>query len=250
MMMITRSVVSVLLVAPLIGSFLSVLIVRLPHGRPLALDRSRCPACDHRLGALDLVPLASWLVSAGRCRYCGGTVSAFYPTIELAALGAAAWALAVADGPLALWASCGLAWCLIALAVIDARHGLLPDLLTLPLIPAGLALTYGLAPAELPDHLAGCVGGYLSFVGISWLYRILRGRDGLGRGDAKLLAAAGAWVSWQGLPSVVLEAALLSLLAALLLRGAGRPLSLSSRLAFGPGLCAGLWLVWLYGPLA
>jgi leader peptidase (prepilin peptidase)/N-methyltransferase len=248
-MAIPASAAFVLLLAPLIGSFLGVVIVRLPQGRAIAWDRSRCPACNHRLGPLDLAPIASWLFSAARCRYCAAAISPFYPAIELAALGGAAWAVAVADGPLALWASCGLAWWLIALAVIDARDGLLPDALTLPLIPAGLALTWVLSPADLPAHLAGCAAGYLSFACLVFLYRTLRGREGLGLGDAKLLAGAGAWLSWQGLPSLVFLAALFSLMSALLLRGTGRPVTFASRLAFGPGLCAGFWLVWLYGPL-
>jgi leader peptidase (prepilin peptidase)/N-methyltransferase len=237
------------LAAPFIGSFLGVLITRLPAQQPVVLGRSACPACNHSLGWGDLVPLASWLVLRGHCRYCGGSISPFYPAIELAALSIAVWGAELADGPLLLWATCGLGWCLLALAVIDAQHEILPDGLTLPLIPGGLVATGLVDDSALPAHVIGCIAGYAGFAVIALLYRRIRHRDGLGRGDAKLLAAAGAWVSWEGLPSVVLIAAIVGLAAAPAMRWRGRRMALDTRIPLGPGLCIGLWLVWLYGPI-
>lgn len=132
---------------------------------------------------------------------------------------------------------------------MDTRDGVLPDILTLPLIPLGLAIAYFEDPSSVLARVIGAVAGFASFALIAWFYRHLRGRDGLGFGDVKLLAAAGAWVSWNGLPSVVLVGAVFGLAAALVGALLGRRIALDQRLAFGPGLCLGIWVVWLYGPL-
>lgn len=234
--------------APFVGSFLGVLILRLPTGAPVLLGRSRCPACAHTLGPFDLVPLVSWLALRGRCRYCAAPLARFYPVIELAALAVALSAWSATTGWL-LWASCGLGWTLLALAATDQREQLLPDALTLPLIPAGFVVAYVDDPASLLDHAIGAVAGYAVFVLVEFVYARLRGRAGLGRGDAKLLAAAGAWVAWTGLPHVVLLAALAALAAAAVARLTGHAIHATTRIAFGPWLALGTWLVWLYGPL-
>lgn len=236
------------LASPFIGSFLGVLVTRLPEGRPVAGGRSVCDHCGHRLGPLDLVPIASWLALRGRCRYCGAGITALPLAIELGALLIALWAASVSDG-VALWAGCVLGWTLLTLAAIDFRDGILPDLLTLPLIAAGLVATYFLAPWQMLDAAIGAVAGFAVFALTRWLYRRLRGREGLGLGDAKLLAASGAWVSWSGLPSVVLIGAAVGLVLALVLYQRGEQLTLQQRIAFGPALCLGTWLVWLYGPI-
>ena len=144
-----------------------------------------------------------------------------------------------ADGFIAV----GLAAPLLTAAAIDARRLILPDFLTLPLIPLGLAMAW-LEPPDLATRAIGALSGFLTFAGIGWLYRRWRGRDGLGLGDAKLLAAAGAWVGWQGLPSVVLIAAIGGLAWALLTRQRA-----DQKMPFGPFLAAGFWLVWWLGPL-
>ena len=189
-----------------------------------------------------------WLVSRGRCRTCGETLGLFYPAIELLALLVALWSLAVLPGWLA-WVTSVLGWMLLVLAAIDWRHLILPDSLTLPLVPAGLAVTWWLRPERLMDHVAGAVAGFLLLILADVAYRRLRGRHGMGQGDAKLLAAAGAWVSWQGLPSVVLWSAAAGLLGARIQARLGGGLNPHRDLAFGPYLAAGFWLVWLYGPL-
>lgn len=254
----TTGAVLLLLAAPAIGSFLGVLVLRLPEGRPVLLGRSACPDCGTVLGARDLVPVLSWLWRRGRCRHCGAAIPAFYPAMELAALGVALWAAAVVGtGPEALAAlvlTCLLGWGLLALAVTDWRVLLLPDALTLPLIALGLGATFRLDAGALADHAIGAVAGWGAFAGLAWLYRILRGREGLGGGDATLLAAGGAWLGWAALPGVVLLASLLGLAEALLRRvrpgeeGGAGPAG-PGRIAFGPWLAAAIWLSWLYGPL-
>jgi leader peptidase (prepilin peptidase)/N-methyltransferase len=234
-------------VAPVIGSFVGVVIDRVPEGEPVAAARSRCPYCRTVLAARDLVPLASWLAARGRCRYCGKWLGWFYPGVELAALAVAVLAVAV-DRGVDAWIDATLGWWLLALGWIDWRRLVLPDLLTLPLIPLGLA-AIGLAPNELWDRVAGAACGYLALWAVAWLYRRARGREGLGMGDAKLLAASGAWVGASGLPSVLAGAAIAALLAAggMMLRG--KRLDRYSALPFGPFLAGATWLVWLFGPM-
>jgi leader peptidase (prepilin peptidase)/N-methyltransferase len=227
---------------------LGVVIERLPAGRPVVLGRSCCDACGATLGVRDLVPLASWLARRGRCGHCGARLSAFYPAIELAALAVALSAALVLSGWLLL-VSCALGWLLLTLAVIDLRHFLLPDVLTLPLIPVGLALAWLLDPGLVPGHMIGAAVGFASFALVGLAYRHLRGREGLGLGDAKLLAGAGAWLGWQALPGLVLIAAVSALALALAGALAGGRLSATTRVAFGSHLALAFWLVWLLGPL-
>ncbi len=237
-----------LLVSPLVGSFLGVAILRMPAGRPILLARSACDQCGRRLGGKDLIPLLSWAWRRGRCACGAARLSPFYPAIELAALAVAASAAAVLSGWL-LWASLALGWTLLALAAIDLRHYWLPDRLSLPLIPAGLGVAWLIDPAKLPDQAIGALAGFLAFAGIAWVYRRLRRRAGLGLGDAKLLAAAGAWLGWQALPGLVVVAAGLALAVALARAAFGARLAAATRIAFGPYLALGFWLFWLYGPL-
>lgn len=238
-----------LIAAPFVGSFIGTLALRLPEGRSVVTGRSACPTCGATLGPLSLIPVLSWVAQRGRCTACGGRIGAFYPAVELAALGVAAWAASVFSGWLLL-ASCGLGWVLLTLAAIDARRLLLPDILTLPLIPAGLAVIYALQPNIVGAYALAAAAGWAVFAAIGWLYRRLRGRSGLGAGDAKLLGAAGAWVGFVGLPSVVLlgsAAALAWAVAAGLRRGRLRA---GKVVPFGPFLALGFWITWLYGPLS
>jgi len=237
-----------LLAAPFIGSFLGLLVMRLPAGEPLVMGRSRCDHCGHALAAIDLLPLVSWLASGARCRFCGARLSCFYPGIELASLLVALWAGSLLSGWL-LWAGCGLGWSLLALAAIDQRTMTLPDALTLPLLPAGLIVAWVIEAASLLDHAIGAAAGYGLFTLSRALHGKLRGREGLGLGDAKLMAAAGAWLGWQPLPSAVLLAALggLSMIACrVAFTGAA---SAGERIAFGPCISLATWLVWLHGPI-
>jgi len=170
--------------------------------------------------------------------------------VELTAAAIPLWASTELSGAV-LWIGCGLGWTLLVLALIDLRCFRLPDALTLPLLVAGLIVTALVWPADLPDHLLGSVLGYTALAAIGWIYRSMRGRDGLGLGDAKLLAAGGAWVSWKALSSIVTIAAALALTVVLVtwtLRGL--PPSATTRMPFGAFLAGAIWLIWLYGPLA
>lgn len=235
-----------LLCAPFVGSLLGVLARRLPEGRPVALDRSRCESCGHTLGIAELVPVLSYLRQRGRCRHCGARIAPAHLWIELAATAVAASALPFADGP-ALWADCVLGWGLLALAWIDWTHLRLPDALTLPLLLAGLAATAWLDPADTTDHATAALAGYAALRLLAIGYRRLRGREGLGGGDAKLLAAAGAWVGLAGLGPVLLVAAVTGVGAALV-RGGG--LRAATVVPLGSCLAVGTWAVRLAGEWA
>ena len=238
---------SALAAAPFIGSFLGVLVRRLPEGRPMAWGRSHCEHCGAALAVRDLVPFVSWLLARGRCRFCGRPLGWFYPAIELAALAVALVAVA-ADGGEGTWLDCLLGWWLLALGWIDLRQWLLPDALTLPLVLAGLGAAAVLDPEQLTNRALGAALGYLGFRLIASVYRALRGREGLGQGDAKLLAASGAWVGASALPQVILGAAASALLAAVCLRLACVRLAAHSALPFGPFLALATWVIWLFGP--
>jgi len=238
-----------LIAAPAIGSFLGVLIRRLPDGQPIVWSRSRCEGCGAVLTARDLVPLISWVLARGKCRRCGHVLGWFYPCVEIAAVIVALIALAVDGMPLAALDSL-FGWWLLTLAWIDLRRWLLPDLLTLPLIVAGLAASAVFDPDTMLDRALGAALGYVALRAVALVYRALRQREGLGRGDAKLLGAAGAWVGATALPQVILLAALTGLLAAAVLRLGGVPLRAHSALPFGPFLALATWTIWLGGPIS
>jgi leader peptidase (prepilin peptidase) / N-methyltransferase len=238
----------VMMVSLAFGSFVGAVVLRLPAGVTM-WGRSHCPKCRTILAPRDMVLLASYLWLGGRCRQCGVPQGRFYPAVELAALALGVWAWTAATGWL-LWASCAFAWTLLALALIDFKHYILPDLLTLPLVVAGLAVAAVAAQsAAILDNVAGAATGYALFALVAWAYRKGRGREGLGGGDAKLLAAIGAWVGASGLASVVLIASVMALAVALAARSFRLKGALQDRVPFGPALAAAGWLVWLYGPL-
>ena len=234
--------------APIIGSFLGVLITRTETPRSIVFGRSCCDSCGATLSPYELVPVVSFIASGGRCRRCAQPIGLFYPVIELAAIAVAIWAATIFSGGL-LWVSCVLGWTLLALAVIDYKYFLLPDFLTLPLIPFGLVVMWVNSPETLIDHVAGVIVGFGFVVVLREVYRRLRGREGMGFGDAKLLAASGAFVAWQALPSVILIASLTALAVVLFRRLQGANISLGDRMPFGTFLCFATWIVWLYGPL-
>ncbi len=231
------------LCAPFVGSFAGVLIARVPEGRSVVWGRSACQACGHALGAAELVPLASFAALCGRCRWCRGAIGWFHPLVELAALGVTVWAASAGERGALLWAGCALGWTLLTVGWIDARCQRLPDFLTLPLVLTGLAEAVLLEPEAVAGRAAGAAAGYLGFWALAWVFRRVRGRDGLGLGDAKLLAAGGAWVGAWLLPDVLLLAAGTALIYAL---RRGRP-DPTERVPFGPFLAVGIWVMWLYG---
>jgi leader peptidase (prepilin peptidase)/N-methyltransferase len=217
----------------IVGSWLGVVIRRFDTGRDALWGRSACESCAVALGPWDLVPLASFAALKGRCRHCGAPVSWFHPAVELAGLAVGAAALAADGGSARAWADAGLGWALLAAGWIDFDHFILPDVITLPALLAGLAVTWWLGPGSIYDHAAAAALGYLGFRALNAAYRAWRGRDGLGLGDAKLLAAAGAWLGTALLPDEILLAGLLGLAASIL---TGGRLSAATKLPFGPAL--------------
>jgi leader peptidase (prepilin peptidase)/N-methyltransferase len=228
----------------IVGSFIATAAIRWPQGKSVTAGRSRCDGCDAALGSAELVPLLSWLIQRGRCRRCGARIDPSHVAIELAgaALGLAA---ALAHPlPLAL-ASALLGWWLLLIAVIDLEHQWLPDRLTLPLIPLGFAAAWAGFGPPLPERLAGAVIGWAALAAIAWLYRALRGREGMGGGDPKMLGAIGAWVGAWYLPVILLGAGLLGLAAALAMRLRGEEVSATSRLPLGTLMALAAWPLWL-----
>jgi leader peptidase (prepilin peptidase) / N-methyltransferase len=179
-----------LLCAPVVGSFAGVVVDRTARGEKFAMGRSHCEACQHGLQPYDLLPVFSWLALRGRCRYCHAGIRPSHLLIELAALSIAAVGFLFSTGP-ALWAGCLLGWTLLAMGLIDLKTLRLPDFGNYLLIAGGMAVTYALAPDAVIDHAIGAVSGFLTLFAVSWLCRRIRQRDGLGLGDAKLLAAGG-----------------------------------------------------------
>lgn len=238
-----------LLAAPAVGSFLGSVILRLPAGQPLLAARSACPHCGHRLRPRDMIPFLGWAWLHGRCRHCRGRLGLFYPVVELAALAVAVWSVLLFPGWLA-WASAALGWTLLVAGEIDRRHLWLPDSLVLPLIPAGPLVLWATAGAgQIPAGVLGAAAGFAFMAAAAWLYRRVRGREGLGLGDAKLFAAAGAWTTTAGLPGVLLIAAVSGLAAAALSGRRDGRLSADRVIPFGPFLALGFWLTWSFGPV-
>ena len=228
-----------------VGSFLGLVSLRLPKGEGVALGRSRCSGCGRTLGPLVLVPVLSFVVLRGHCRTCGAGIERRYPIIEAAAALVGLVSALVVPGWAAVAAAL-LGWWLLLLAVLDAEHYWLPDRLTWPLVGLGLLATALLAPSLLTHHVIGAVVGFALLWGVAAAYRRLRGRHGLGGGDAKLFAAAGAWVGWDDLPLVLLGAAGAGLVAALILYAREKDF-LTKRLPFGAFLAPAIWLVYLVG---
>ncbi len=233
------------LLGPIIGSCLGLVTLRLPAGAPIGIARSACGGCGRKLGPLDLVPLLSWATLGGRCRTCRAPIPLRYPFLEASCALIGLWAALAFDGPLAA-ATAAFGWWLLLAAFIDGEHFWLPARLTVPLLIGGLAVAAAFQPAALSGRLIGAAVGWLSLALLALAYRRLRGRDGLGGGDPLMLGALGAWVGWQGIPSLVLVAALLGLGVAL----AQRRLKADARLPFGTLMAAGAWLIWLYGPIS
>ena len=237
---------TLLLLAPFAGSFLGVVTRRLPRGESIVRPRSHCEACGRTLRAGELVPLLSYLALRGRCRGCGAPIGRDHLLMEIAAtLVAASVLVGLPDAgwPPAL-AGCALGWCLLALGAIDWACWRLPDVLTLPLMVGALAWTSWWSPGALADHAAAAALGWGGLACLAVLYRRLRGRAGLGLGDAKLLGAGGAATGLEGLGPVLLLASLAGLALALLRHGRGA--RAGSAVPFGPALSVAIFVVWVF----
>ncbi len=221
----------------IIGSFLGALCVRWPVGGSVMRGRSRCDGCGQQLPVRHLVPLLSSLILRGRAACCGVRIDPVHAVMEIgcALIGLFCFAL-LSPLPALFFAAGG--WLLLTLAVLDARHFWLPDALTLPFAVLGLTLGEWMLPASFEDRLIGAGIGYLGLFALAIGYRSLRGREGLGLGDAKLLGGIGAWLGWQALPLVLLIASSGGLLWALIMRLRGQPLVADMRLPLGTMMCA------------
>jgi len=226
------------------GSFVAAASLRWPQGRSVVRGRSACDSCTAPLGAMELIPILSWAMQRGRCRRCGAKIDPRNPAIELAAAMLGAVALAAHPGPLGLVTAL-LGWWLLLIAIIDLEHFWLPDWLTLPLLPLGLAAAWAGFGPPLIARVAGAAIGWAVLVLIAWLYRRLRGRDGMGGGDPFLLGAIGAWVGALQLPAILLGAGLLGLATALGMRMRGEAVTATSRLPLGTLMALAAWPAWL-----
>ncbi len=230
-----------------IGSFLGVLVYRLPYGISPWNGRSVCEACGTSLGAYDLVPVLSFVWLGGRCRTCHTPIRRELFAIEIAAALVTVPPVLLLPDLYPMLCVCFLGWGLLALGWIDARHFYLPDAITLPFILTGLAVTWWFDPADLGAHLVGAASGYLVFRGVNEIYKAIRHRDGIGQGDAKLLALAGSWLGWQPLPWVVIGAAFLGIILAILLRLLKRgELTTTTRLPFGACLAPMIYGAYIF----
>jgi leader peptidase (prepilin peptidase)/N-methyltransferase len=222
-----------------------------PRREPFNLwvPRSRCGSCGHQITALENVPIVSWLVLRGKCSACGTKISVRYPVVEAVTgllFAAAAWKFGATITTLYALIFLGI---LVILTGIDLDTQLLPDHFTLPLLWIGLLANLSGTFAKLPDAVIGAVAGYLVLWSVYWLFKLTTGREGMGYGDFKLLAALGAWFGWQALPMTLLVASLFGAvvgIAMIVFGGKDR----RSAIAFGPylafaGLCAlfaGPWM--------
>ena len=252
-----------------VGSFLNVVIARLPvmlerrwaaecaelrgeeiaEGAPfnLMLPRSRCPQCGAAIRPWHNIPLLGWLSLRGRCADCQAPISARYPLVELIT-GMLFAVLAWRFGPsLMLAGSLLLVGALIALTFIDADTQLLPDDITLPLMWAGLLFHLLTDTLPLSDVVVGAMAGYLSLWSVYWAFKLVTGKEGMGYGDFKLLAALGAWLGWQMLPLIILLSSLVGALWGIAMLAAAR-MGRGQPLPFGPYLAAAGLIPLIWGP--
>lgn len=224
------------LIGLILGSFIATLVLRWPAGRSV-LGRSQCDGCGRSLGARDLVPLLSILVSRGRCRTCNAPIDPFHWRVELGSALIGAVALALMPG-MAGWCWALFGWLLLPLALLDARHFWLPDRLNLALGITGLLVGGAMLGTSLIDRWVGAVVCGLALAAIVEIYRRVRLKEGMGGGDPKLVAAIGAWLGWQAVPLMLLLASVGGIVWALVAQGKGdQPLG-ERRVPFGVFACA------------
>lgn len=230
----------------IVGSFLATLVIRMPRGEQAVTGRSRCDHCRRELAAHELVPVLAHVWLGGRCPACKARIDPVHWQVELSAALVGGLSLGLAWG----WTGLALAlfgWLMVPLAWLDWRHFWLPDRLLVPLAIGGLALGGVLGP-PLPDRLLGGLAGWGALTLLVRAYRKLRGREGLGQGDAKLLGAIGLWLGWVPLAPILALAALLGIAVAL-----ARGLERTDALPFGTMLAAAAWITALalsYAPPA
>lgn len=264
----TLFITLILFLGVLVGSFLNVVIHRLPlmmerewqqqcaelngseiiETEPLTLNtpRSRCPSCGHAITAIENIPIISYLALAGKCKQCKTPISKRYPIIEaLTAIlsGIVAWKFGFE------WSCLGallLTWALIALTFIDVDHQLLPDSITLPLLWLGISFNLSSTYTDLQSSVIGAIAGYLSLWLVFHAFKLATGKEGMGYGDFKLLAALGAWLGWAFLPSIILLSSLVGAAVGIILIVVGQH-QRNIPIPFGPYLAAAGWIALVWG---
>ncbi len=241
----------VVLVGLVFGSFVNVVVYRWPRQLSIIFPRSFCPHCEKSIKYYDNIPVLSYLILWGKCRFCNAPISPRYPLVELACGGLAYVLfkmLGISAEMVAFYLFClGL----LALSLIDLETELIPDMITLPLAGLGLVFSFFSAELEPLDSLLGMVAGAGFFLLISVAYKALRGREGLGGGDVKLLGMIGAFLGWQGvLPTILIGSfsGLLAAMALVLLRGwkYADPLPFGPFLSFGAVVTLFLEISWIF----
>lgn len=262
-------VLSALLLGLLIGSFLNVVVYRLPKMMQrdwrmqareildlpeeptgetfnLVLPHSSCPHCGHQIKPWENIPILSWLALRGKCSSCKAPISKRYPLVELTCGLLSAYVAWHFGFGWQAGAMLVLSWGLLAMSLIDTDHQLLPDSLVLPLLWLGLILNYHGLFTNLGDALWGAIAGYLSLWSVYWLFKLVTGKEGMGYGDFKLLAMLGAWGGWQILPLTILLSSLVgAVLGVIMLRL--RNQETSTPIPFGPYLAIAGWIALLWG---
>ena len=253
----------------ILGSFLNVVILRVPplleydwrcqcqqlldlkadeEEKPpgIVFSRSRCTKCGHSIRASENIPLLSYIMLGGKCSSCKARISPRYPLIELGT--AVLFALTIWHFGLNLQGLTALLLTafLIALAGIDTDHQLLPDNMTLPLMWAGILISFWSVHTDLASSVIGAIAGYLVLWSIYHLFRLLTGKEGMGYGDFKLLAALGAWMGWQVLPLIILLSSVVGAVVGLTLMGTGK-LKRDKPMPFGPFIAAAGWIALIWG---
>lgn len=256
------------LLGMLVGSFLNVVIHRMPimlerawqaecayargeepapqHKYNLIVPRSACPQCGHKISAAENIPVFSYLLLGGKCKQCKTPISARYPLVEaLTGVLSGYIAFHFGYGPQLLGALF-FCWILVALTFIDFDTQLLPDDLTLPLLWLGLAFNINGNFIALPHAVVGAMAGYLILWSVYWLFKLIRGKEGMGYGDFKLLGAIGAWLGWQALPLVILLSSIVGVIAGIIVNLRARQ-GLGTPFAFGPYLAVAGMIAMLWG---
>lgn len=259
---------SIAVLGLIVGSFLNVVIHRLPimmerewrrqceelsgkdagagEAYNLVFPRSGCPKCGHKIRAWENIPVVSYLLLKGRCAGCKSRISPQYPIIEALTAVLSVWVIARFGAGAAGFSALLLTWALIALSVIDIRHTLLPDDITLPFLWIGLLLSIQGIHTTPVDAILGAALGYGSLYAVFHAFKWITGKDGMGFGDLKLFALFGAWLGWQALPGIILLSSLVGAVAGIaLILVAGRDRQLP--IPFGPFLSVAGWLYLMYG---
>ncbi len=234
-----------ILLGLIIGSFLATLILRWPDSRSVITGRSSCDHCGHQLRSWELIPVASFFFQAGKCRKCGAAIATDHLAIEIAAALIGGLALLAAPNAAGL-AGAIFGWILMTLAALDAKHHWLPDRLTAILAVSGLLAGFFMDSPTFPDRLIGGLTGFLSLTIVAAIYKHLRGRDGLGGGDPKMLAGIGCWLGWTALPLIILGASLVGIMFAISWRLRGKEVTAETMLPLGSLLAVSAFPLWLY----